>query len=310
MNRRFNVVTELFDHGRELISHPAFRAHPIRTIARAGSWAYHCAIGRPVTIHYREPAFLLRVPAKFRSSGGTSAFVLREDYEPEYRLLLRILRPGMVFVDVGSNAGAFSFAASRMVGAKGCVLAFEPGPNCYRLLSESVRLNQFANVRIFNQALSNVNGKAELFMHYGKENSLGLGRSESQDVVSIPITTMTLQHIYDQQSLDRLDFIKIDAEGAQQLVIEGAIELIKTHLPSFLIKNNIGACRRLELEPSGGFNHLRNLGYQFASATRNGTVCSVDCPEETHHVFCVPDSRFKQFMEVCNAKSYTFSNSA
>ncbi|MEZ6079950.1 MAG: FkbM family methyltransferase [Pirellulaceae bacterium] len=290
--RKPYLLLEIYSHAMELLTHPAFRRHPVKTSIRAATWPIHCLIGRPLTIRYRQPDFLVKIPARFRSSGGTAAFVLREDFYPEYRVVLQMLEPEMVFFDVGANAGSFSFAASKRVGPQGRVLAFEPGPTCYELLCENVRLNNALNVQVFNQALSNEPGEARLYKHDGKENSFGLGESaEEEEVPSIPVRLTTLAIICEQEKIARLDMLKLDVEGAQQLVLEGGFELIKKHKPSLMITNNIAACRRLKLEPSAVFDMLRRIGYQFCKVTKHGVVQAIDRPQDQRHVLCLPADR-------------------
>lgn len=283
----------------EFFAHPAFHRYPVKTMVRAGLWPIRCACARSITVRYRNPDFVLRVAAKFRGGGGTTAYIFREFYEPEYTILNRLLEPGMVFVDVGANAGAFSLAAAKLVGNSGCVLAFEPGPNCFQLLCDSVERNKLGNLHVFDVALTNQIGEAVLFMHYGKENSLGLGAGDSDDITSYMVKTTTLAAVCRQQNIDRIDVMKMDVEGAQQLVMEGGMELIERCRPILLIKNNIGACRRLGLDPETAFDMVRRIGYQFAEVNQQGAMRAVENPGQTHHVFCVAEESISRLRHAC-----------
>jgi FkbM family methyltransferase len=67
-------------------------------------------------------------------------------------------RPGDVFVDVGANAGHYALLASRFVGSRGIVIAFEPSPVIRERLARNVALNRLSNVTIRPEALSRERG--------------------------------------------------------------------------------------------------------------------------------------------------------
>lgn len=69
-------------------------------------------------------------------------------------LLRKVLKPGMTFVDVGANIGYYTLLAERIIGPSGTVIAFEPEPKNFALLSKTVSLNNLPNVRIYQQAVS------------------------------------------------------------------------------------------------------------------------------------------------------------
>lgn len=153
---------------------------------------------------------------------------IREDglWEPyETSLLLRFLRPGDVFVDVGANIGYFSVLAASVVGAQGAVFAFEPDPNNYRLLRANAELNGFDdNINAVEVALSNTGGEGQLFL---SEDNLGDHQvyvgDEDRKSVSIEFHRGS---DYLMTRLDQLDLLKIDTQGSEFQVIEGLMPLL------------------------------------------------------------------------------------
>jgi FkbM family methyltransferase len=172
---------------------------------------------------------------------------------PKIDYFKRLLRPGMVFVDVGANLGDFSLIASRLIGAAGKVVAFEPDPENYGWLSKSIKRNKLSNIELRAEALSNEDGQASFFLsqvsgwHTLKKDQLS---NEKQEIV---VPTRRLDGV----PLDRLDVMKIDVEGAEFEVLQGAREQISRFNPTIFIDLHpaMGA------DVDGCLNMLRALGY-------------------------------------------------
>jgi FkbM family methyltransferase len=152
-------------------------------------------------------------------------------YEKQkFRLMRAYLKPGMTFVDVGANLGDYTFVASRLVRG-GKVVAFEPDPSNYSWLSKSIERNRVANVDLRQEALSDRRGQATLFLgevsgwHTLKPGQL----SGERGAVTVRTTRL------DDLVLDRIDLVKIDVEGAEFEVLQGAKEQLRRHRPIVLV---------------------------------------------------------------------------
>lgn len=162
-------------------------------------------------------------------------------FEPnEFAFLSKMLRPGMTFVDVGANDGIYSLFASRRVGAAGQVWAFEPSRREFNRLKANLSLNRLANVHAFRVALSNHNGHAELVVAgYGHEgqNTLGAFIYPGVDLLRKErVRVRKLDDVAAERQLRRLDVMKVDAEGAACLVLEGAERLLREMRPLLLLE--------------------------------------------------------------------------
>jgi FkbM family methyltransferase len=189
--------------------------------------------------------------------------LFREYYEPGLLLLERFLAPGMTFVDGGANKGIYTFAAARLVGATGCVLAFEPGKESFVALQKSLEINRFEQVVLRKQALADRATRARLYHHRSRENSFGLGTSNDPRVGFEEVETITLEQACAEIGLQRIDFAEFDVEGSQELVLRGSIGLVLRWKPILLVEVDCEACRRLNLEPDGTWQLLFELGYAF-----------------------------------------------
>jgi FkbM family methyltransferase len=139
----------------------------------------------------------------------------------------RFVKPGMSVVEVGANLGYFTLLFSDLVGPEGSVVAFEPLSLNYELLKKSVYLNGFSSrTTCVRTALSNQNGSATIQVNpinYGG-GSIMHG-SEIAGLISERVETCT----FDSQFLGKkVDLIKMDAEGAEQLVVQGMEKFLAT----------------------------------------------------------------------------------
>lgn len=157
--------------------------------------------------------------------------------------MVRNLRPGDVFVDVGSNRGFFTMLAADLVGPSGRVYAFEPNPSVFADLTEHVRRNSFeGRVRCFGNAVSDTDhGTMDLFVSQDEFNS-GLSsvvpsgdllRSGALDPAArVPVVTRSLDGWADEIGLSLPPaMVKIDVEGAESLVIAGMQRLLADRAP-------------------------------------------------------------------------------
>jgi FkbM family methyltransferase len=141
-------------------------------------------------------------------------------YEPETKALLnKILGEGGVFIDAGAGVGSFTLIASKIVGNKGLVVAFEPVPRNYLALLENLRTNNIGNVIAVPYALWDQNGYLEIIVppHSGKASAKFKTHFTGLEVMGqgIRVRAVTIDYIVNLLRIRRLDLIKIDVEGAE-----------------------------------------------------------------------------------------------
>ena len=152
--------------------------------------------------------------------------------ERELMFLDKIVPEGALTVDVGANRGLYTRQLARLSRE---VLAFEPAPEMATLL----RRTSAANVKVHEIALSDRDGAAELFTPQSEDGLVhGLAslehqhESEGQRIVSSQVPTARLDTVVDQD----VAFVKIDVEGHEMNVLNGAIGLIDRCQPVFLVE--------------------------------------------------------------------------
>ncbi len=169
-------------------------------------------------------------------------------FEPnEFAFLDRVLKPGMVFVDVGANDGYFATFAAKKVGASGRVVAVEPSSRERAHLSRNLALNSIANVTVLPIALGAAPGIVELKLADGLHTGHNtLGDFAHEDVVSASserVEMRTLDAAVERLGLSRVDVIKIDVEGGEGGVIAGGGNVISRWRPVLLLEINDRALR-------------------------------------------------------------------
>lgn len=147
-------------------------------------------------------------------------------YAPiETSLVQKTLSYGDVFFDVGAHIGYFSIIASRIVGREGLVVAFEPEARNFAILEENIKLSAISPVIAFQVAVSDVEGKGAIYLN---ESNSGDHRTFKSEIMrsQYPIDVVELDRL-DPQITKRIDFLKIDTQGSDHLVLRGARNVIR-----------------------------------------------------------------------------------
>lgn len=211
----------------------------------------------------------------------------------------KLIQPGMVVVDVGAHLGYYTRVTSNLVGQKGLILAFEPCPENWPVLKYNIQHLRYGNVRISEKAVSAKDGEAVLFISPGHSNhSLNDGYTEEQGKVEVG--TVALDTFLPSQGITRVDFIKIDVEGAEPLVLEGMRNIVNASPNLFmLVEYNPIALRAGKFDPPGLLDILRSMGMTPRRILPNGDLGDVDLSsDETINLLCIPSSKLAQLNEI------------
>jgi len=158
-----------------------------------------------------------------------------------------LIKPGTVVVDVGANVGIYTLLAAKLLQGNGKIHSFEPTPRTYVLLKENVQVNGFLELGIINLhqlAVTDKTGQARLSIFNcdcGHNTLFSDGNADCE----IDVSTTSLDDILANEK--QVDIVKIDAEGAEPLIVRGMKQVIKRN-PKIRIV--------LEFAPT----HLRRAG--------------------------------------------------
>ncbi len=146
--------------------------------------------------------------------------------------LLRFMKEGTTFIDVGAHIGFYSMLTSHLVGTKGKVYSFEPTPWTYSLLKKNTE--KLSNVIATNAGASDSIGEFS-FSDYGPGYGAYNSASAEGTILKfkpneIKAKTIQLDSFFSQNSI-RPDFIKLDAEGLEHKILAGLSQTLKDSRP-------------------------------------------------------------------------------
>jgi len=193
--------------------------------------------------------------------------MLTDKYEPETTALFkRIIKPGMVIIDIGAHIGYYTRLFSRLTGEGGQVLSFEPDPDNFGLLRKNT-LN-LKNIKLFNLAVSDQSGETNF---YKVKNSTGCHSIiETDNADKITVSAIKIDDFIKQKNL-KIDAIKIDIEGGETKALSGMTEFFKntSHL-KLVTELSADSLKLAAIEPKKFLNQLHSHGFTLFEISDNG----------------------------------------
>lgn len=276
INKNFRKAERLANSGKI----GRFIANPIKYLTAIGHRLFFYSKSKKGKLvkakTYFESEMKLVLPA------GTDIYLTGcKSHDSEIRLakfLMNTLKSGDTLFDVGAHFGYFSLLGSKLVGEKGMVFSFEASQSTFEILKENTQ--QEANIEILNRAVSNEKGTLNFYefpVLYSEYNSLEIDQFKNADWYQTnkpekrAIEAISLDDFLKQKSIAP-KVIKIDVEGAEYMVISGAVELLKSQSPKVVIeflhsiRHNEAHLKAKQL--------LNELGYESFSIENDGTLKS------------------------------------
>jgi len=201
-----------------------------RTRGLPGSW-----VGRRVAMMLRRPVMrsLKGQPLDLETFGVRMRIVPQKNvcerrilFTPQYfdldeiKLIAARDKEGFTFIDVGSNVGWYALLVARKVSASSRILAVEPQPEIFERLIHNIRLNPFGTIKAVDCAVADKTGELTLFLDplNKGEASLKIVNSSQTDTIRVP--AVTLLDLMRQEGFTHVDAVKLDVEGAEDLILD------------------------------------------------------------------------------------------
>lgn len=236
MKKRFELLSWI---GQRIGKPPGWE-RVVRMLAPPASWAGVSDLGV-----IRDGVFFLAQPAVPVSWH----VVMFGTYEPELRDIFRtVLRPGAVAIDVGANVGWHTLLMASLVGEGGRVLAVEANPSVRVRLQENLNLNRFRHVDVVPCALADA--ERTLAFHAPSADDPDSGNGHVVDADKAPhagtlsIQARPLDRVVSDAGLTRVDLIKIDVEGFEWPVLQGADQTLARFRPHVVFEFNAAYASR------------------------------------------------------------------
>jgi FkbM family methyltransferase len=212
-------------------------------------------------------------------------------------LLDRMLTPGMVLIDVGANIGEISLVAAKRVGPEGRVIAFEPVDRIADVLESNMARNGLRQALAVRYGLSDHNTSAPIYASCGQgeqnDENDGLGSLYGAAAETAPlqyVTLRTLDDYLEENPLDRVDFIKIDIEGAELPCLRGSARTIERFRPMLIIEVQRASATMAGYSVEDTLGFLAERHYRFASIGRSGRLrdITLETLGDYQNVLCMP----------------------
>jgi FkbM family methyltransferase len=176
------------------------------------------------------------------------------------RRLQQLLQPGMTFVDVGANIGVITLQAAVRVAPNGKVYSFEPAPRIFQILKDNVQVNGLLESGLIDlhcAAVSDSVGEAKLSVYSDNSGHNTLFGAEGDS--RILVHTVTLDSLLEDM---RIDVIKIDAEGAEPMIMRGMRNILDAN-PQVVVLMEFAPThlRRAGVEPAAFLAELQSSGF-------------------------------------------------
>lgn len=222
-------------------------------------------------------------------------------YEQSERYFVeRFLRDGMTVLDIGAHHGFYTILASKKVGPRGRVIAFEPSFRERKRLFRHLKLNCCSNVRVESFALASWEGRSTLFVTGANDtlcNSLrppAVTEPTQMDIVD----TTTLDSYLQKSDVSQVDFIKMDTEGAELEVLKGSQELLSRQpRPVFMVEMEDKRTNPWGYPASAIYDSLSSQRYWWFSISGGKLLA---CPRMEHfsaNLVAVPEERTDQLKD-------------
>jgi FkbM family methyltransferase len=156
-------------------------------------------------------------------------FILGKYVERDAAVLLEQVKPAATVYDVGAHIGYFTLLCSSLVGPQGKVIAFEPVPFNLLFLKKHVAINRCHNVTVSGLCVADKIGEDNF------DDSKGSATGHLSQQGTLKVRTDSLDHLLAAGVITPPDFIKINAEGAEEQVLRGCQSIIEKYRPGFLV---------------------------------------------------------------------------
>ena len=190
-------------------------------------------------------------------------------FDPAERAVLRErLTPGCVFLDIGANIGAYALFVAAFAGPAARIVAVEPQPDVFDRLSYNIAQNPFHTVKAVACAVADKAGELTLFIDPRNRGESSLKIVGTNEGAQIRVPAVTLLDLVRAEGLERIDAVKLDVEGAEDLILEPFLrEAPAALLPRLLLVENGTDQWQLDLPKL-----LEGHGYRELTRTRLNLV--------------------------------------
>ncbi len=225
--------------------------------------------------------------------------------EPELLGLDQLVGPGDTCFDIGAAYGMYSFTLADLVGGSGSVHSFEPQRKPYGVLDTGRRLGGVEHLRPERAGMGREPGTSHLRLpvrfglpihghaHVGDSTDERPRPTWWSHTRSLPTTIHSVDEVREQRSIERVHFMKVDVEGFEPSVVEGARKTIAEHRPALLLEIEDRHLGRYDTTAAEFTRSLREQGYTMYTWQRPDWVRTERVLPETRNYLFATDQNWR-----------------
>jgi FkbM family methyltransferase len=189
-----------------------------------------------------------------------------EGFEPEVRQEVeRIASRGVNVIDIGANIGYYSILASRLIGPEKRVISFEPQATMVNKLRRNIEANALRNVEVFQYALADKSGTATFNLPPEGVEAFGSMHANGRFEVArtVEVEMHRLDDVLETLGNPKIGLVKMDAEGAELLILRGAAKLLASpDKPDLIFEANEVNCKPFGYCVFDILQYVHSFGYR------------------------------------------------
>lgn len=176
----------------------------------------------------------------------------------------------VVLFDIGANLGVVSAYLAKLY-PEADIYSFEPSPVMYQALQSTIHANGFTNIRAENMAVTDIVGEVLFNTHPDCRATAKISNSDNQNSNIVSVDATTLDAFVIKEKIDHIDFLKVDVEGFEAKVFEGAQDLLQNKKIDYIYFEYCSLLEKAANIPIGStLEILEKNGYSFYTITEDG----------------------------------------
>lgn len=243
------------------LSRPDVRQNPLKASWKRLVWRLRWLVTTQPFIFPLGDKLKIAIP-KTGSGASIYYFGFSEPDTADY--VTSFLQTGMVMLDIGAHIGEYTLLAAQKVGSTGQVHAFEPQSHIFPILKHNVEINELSNVKLNRSAVCDRIGELEFEINdMPAMSSLRKYTTSNNSANIVPVPSTSLDEYWSNNE-DKIDLIKVDVEGAEKFVFQGAKSLLSLpddQAPTWIFEYAPNSYINFDYHPSEIFDLLKEYGY-------------------------------------------------
>jgi FkbM family methyltransferase len=175
-------------------------------------------INKILNSHFKDKTFQVNRHRMFLNEGLFNLSLGRPFERLETEIVNKEIKKGDVVIDIGANIGYYTLIFANLVGKEGKVFAFEPSPDNFALLQKNIEINGYQNAKLEQMAVSNKSGKTKLYLTSNPADNRIYDLYDNSN--SVEVVTIRMDDYFSNYN-GKIDFIKMDIQGAEWAAIQG-----------------------------------------------------------------------------------------